>query len=87
MVSRDGLSTALRWVRRLLLVAVLSYLSYSMLLMGYILLGTSCQPYGQEHFYFYRMGGSLLLLGGLAILALTVRWLSRVLAAGRSQGR
>jgi hypothetical protein len=79
----DTTVTALRWLRRLLLVAVLSYFSYSMLLMGYILVGTSCQPYGQENFYFYRMGGVLLLLGGAAILFFTVRWLSRLIRTGQ----
>lgn len=81
----DAALTALRWLRRLAALAVLSYLAYSMLLMGYILVGTSCQPYGQENFYFYRYGGALLLGGGLTTLYLTLRWLVRLWRRGQNR--
>jgi hypothetical protein len=72
-------ATALRWLGRLLLLLVLGYFSYSMLLMGYICVGTGLQPYGREHRLFYLTAGPLLLAGGLAILVFTIRWLARIL--------
>lgn len=82
MSQRYSASTILRWVRRLLLVAVLSYVSYSMLVLGYVLVGTGLEDYGRVHRLFYLTGGPLLLAGGVAILFFTVRWLARVLRTG-----
>jgi hypothetical protein len=81
MRTRERMGAVLLWLRRLILLLVLSYFSYSFLLLGYILVGTSCQPYGQGHFWFYRVGGIGLLVAGLAILGVASWWLSRLLKA------
>ncbi len=85
MDIKVGAVACLRWLRRLLLLVVLAYFSYSMLLLGYILVGTGLQPYGREHRLFYLTSGPLLLLGGLAILAFMVWWLSRIIKARASR--
>ncbi len=86
MSHGTGLARVLRWARRLALLLVASYFSYSMLLLGYICVGTGLQPYGREHRLFYLTAGPLLILGGLAILAWSVRWLAGVLKA-RAEAR
>jgi hypothetical protein len=79
MSFMDRLSVVLLWARRALLLLVLVYFSYSMLLMGYICVGTGLESYGQAHRLFYLSSGPLLLLGGLAIFAYAVRWVSRII--------